>query len=138
MCCSAKSLESSADENILLQSRFPDALVRKYMDEYKADRTCASACKTTSQTYICTTAFIKTSKGPKGQERLVRMKYPCGATYEFEGPRGSERPISVYKMGDNFIVRLDMSNIHFNHSQGGINARDAIWQLRAFFLFPGL
>ena len=54
------------------------------------------------------------------------MTYPCGLTYHFQAPRGSERAVRAYKliykiMGDNFSMHLDMSNIRGNHSQGGIS-----------------
>ena len=49
----------------------PDALVTKYMDEYKADLRVRMQNRE-SDVHLCD-GIIKTTKGPRGQERLVRM-----------------------------------------------------------------
>ena len=64
----------------------PDALVIKYMDEYKTGLRCRMEARETA--VDMGSGVIKTIKGPAGKERLVRMKYPCGLTYDFQGPRG--------------------------------------------------
>jgi len=99
----------------------PDSLVTKYMDEYKAGLRCRMEDRETAVDKG--DGIIKTTKG--SMKRLVRLQYPCGLTYEFQGPRGSERPVRAFKVGSNFIMPVHMSNFRDNHAQGGINSGDS-------------